>query len=208
MKKALIIILMLGLLTSLFACTGGSDKELSESSVSSEISDESSEVSADASDTESSTADDESGNNTELSESTDTESSEGAGDESSEAEGIDVNLLVGTWKRVATEAEGDLNDGGDCTITITGTSKDDLKVSYYDKAFPDTRFSDKSVTVIDRDSDGELPAGVWYAVIDHVGVFDTHYDFTVLENGQLQLCNSFEIDGAPAASYEIFEKAE
>lgn len=131
---------------------------------------------------------------------------ENTGTSGAESSGVDINMLIGTWKRVSTEVEGDVNDGGNCTITITGTSRDDLKISYNDKDFPETAFSDKPVTVIDRDPEGDLPGGSWYAVVDYVGVFDTYYDFTVLENGQLQLCNSFKVDGAPAVAFELFEK--
>ena len=124
-------------------------------------------------------------------------------DESSEAEGFDVSAIVGTWKRVATEVEGDVNDGGDCTLTVTGTSLDDLKVSYSDKEFPDNAFSDKAATVTEVDTE----IG-WRVIIDHVGKFETTYDFEITEDGKLWLANNFEIDGAPMVAYEIFEKAE
>ncbi len=204
MKKSLIIILSLCLFVLLVACAGGDDANSSESGdVSSEISSESSEASVETSDEDAASSEifDESASSTENSEeSIESDSGEETSDSS---EVFDVTTLVGTWKRVATEVEGDVNEGGNCTITITGTSRDDLKISYDDKEFPDAKFSDKNVTISERENETG-----WLATVDYVSARNTRYDFTILENGRLELCNSFEIDGAPAVAFEIFEKAE
>ena len=198
MKKAFIFIALACLVMSFVACSDGESVESSDiDAASSKVVNESSEISVAVSESESSTADEES------IESTVDESSEDMIDESSEAEGFDVSAIVGTWKRVATEVEGDVNDGGDCTLTVTGTGLDDLKVSYSDKEFPDNAFSDKAATVTEVDTE----IG-WRVIIDHVGKFETTYDFEIKEDGKLWLANNFEIDGAPMVAYEIFEKAE
>ena len=198
MKKAFIFIALACLVMSFVACSDGEGVESSEvGAASSKVVNESSETSVAVSESESSTADEESV------ESTVDESSEDIVDESSEAEGFDVSAIVGTWKRVATEVEGDVNDGGDCTLTVAGTGLDDLKVSYSDKEFPETAFSDKAATVTEVDTE----IG-WRVIIDHVGKFETTYDFEITEDGKLWLANNFEIDGAPMVAYEIFEKAE
>ena len=198
MKKAFIFIALACLVMSFVACSDGEGVESSEvGGASSEAVNESSEISVAVSESESSTADEESV------ESTVDESSEDMIDESSEAEGFDVSVIVGTWKRVATEVEGYVNDGGDCTLTVTGTGLDDLKVSYSDKEFPENAFSDKAATVTEVDTE----IG-WRVIIDHVGKFETTYDFEITEDGKLWLANNFEIDGAPMVAYEIFEKAE
>ena len=198
MKKAFIFIALACLVMSFVACSDGESVESSDiDAASSKVVNESSEISVAVSESESSTADEESV------ESTVDESSEDMVDESSEAEGFDVSAIVGTWKRVATEVEGDVNDGGDCTLTVTGTGLDDLKVSYSDKEFPDNAFSDKAATVTEVDTE----IG-WRVIIDHVGMFETTYDFEIDSDGKLWLANNFEIDGAPMVAYEIFEKAE
>ena len=198
MKKAFIFIALACLVMSFVACSDGEGVESSEvGAASSKVVNESSEISVAVSESESSVADEESV------ESTVDESSEDTIDESSEAEGFDVSAIVGTWKRVATELEGDVNDGGDCTLTVTGTGLDDLKVSYSDKEFPENAFSDKAATVTEVDTE----IG-WRVIIDHVGKFETTYDFEIKEDGKLWLANNFEIDGAPMVAYEIFEKAE
>ena len=198
MKKAFIFIALACLVMSFVACSDGESVESSDiDAASSKVVNESSEISVAVSESESSTADEESV------ESTVDESSEDMVDESSEAEGFDVSAIIGTWKRVATEVEGDVNDGGDCTLTVTGTGLDDLKVSYSDKEFPDNAFSDKAATVTEVDTE----IG-WRVIIDHVGKFETTYDFEIKEDGKLWLANNFEIDGAPMVAYEIFEKAE
>ena len=150
MKKAFIFIALACLVMSFVACSDGESVESSDiDAASSKVVNESSEISVAVSESESSTADEESVESTvdESSEDMIDESSEDMVDESSEAEGFDVSAIVGTWKRVATEVEGDVNDGGDCTLTVTGTGLDDLKVSYSDKEFPDNAFSDKAATV-------------------------------------------------------------
>jgi hypothetical protein len=198
MKKAFIFIALACLVMSFVACSDGEGVESSEvGAASSKVVNESSETSVAVSESESSTADEESV------ESAVDESSEDMIDESSEAEGFDVSAIVGTWKRVATEVEGDVNDGGDCTLTVTGTGLGDLKVSYSDKEFPENAFSDKAATVTEVDTE----IG-WRVIIDHVGKFETTYDFEITEDGKLWLANNFEIDGAPMVAYEIFEKAE
>ena len=206
MKKAFIFIALACLVMSFVACSDGEGVESSEvGGASSKVVNESSEISVAVSESESSTADEESVESTvdESSEDMVDESSEDMIDESSEAEGFDVSAIIGTWKRVATEVEGDVNDGGDCTLTVTGTGLDDLKVSYSDKEFPDNAFSDKAATVTEVDTE----IG-WRVIIDHVGKFETTYDFEITEDGKLWLANNFEIDGAPMVAYEIFEKAE
>ncbi|MBQ3231260.1 MAG: hypothetical protein IJB49_09635 [Clostridia bacterium] len=221
MKKVFVFIISACLLATLTACVGGEGGNSSDAeSVSSEISAESSQVqessqsteeSLEASELESSAVADDS--EAESSESSDNESSESGDNESSEssdaeAEAFDIAALIGTWKRVATEVEGETGDGGRCTLTISGTSKDDLKISYNDKDFPNTKFSNKPVNIVDSATDSELAEGEWYAVVDYVGAYDTTYEFELSEDGKLALCNSFEIDGAPAVSFEIFEKTE
>ena len=213
MKKVFVFIISACLLATLTACVGGEGGNSSDAeSVLSEISSESSQVqessqsteeSLEASESESSAVADQS--EAESSESDDNESSESS---DAEAEAFDIALLIGTWKRVATEVEGETGDGGRCTLTISGTSKDDLKISYNDKDFPNTKFSNKSVNIVDSATDSELAEGEWYAVVDYVGAYDTTYEFELSEDGKLALCNSFEIDGAPAVSFEIFEKTE
>lgn len=213
MKKVFVFIISACLLATLTACVGGEGGNSSDAeSVLSEISAESSQVqessqsteeSLEASELESSAVADES--EAESSESSDNESSESS---DAEAEAFNIALLIGTWKRVATEVEGETGDGGRCTLTISGTSKDDLKISYNDKDFPNTKFSNKPVNIVDSATDSELAEGEWYAVVDYVGAYDTTYEFELSEDGKLALCNSFEIDGAPAVSFEIFEKTE
>ena len=216
MKNAFILFIALCLIASFAAC---SDENVTASS---EAEATSSEAEATSSEAEATSSQAEATSSQAAQESSEAESNETA-DESNEsaesstaeseadeskAETFDASLLIGTWKRTATEAEGDTNDGGDCTITITGSGKDDLKISYYDKAFPDTKFSEKPITIVDSNTDSEIPEGSWRAVVDYVGAYDTKYDFEIAEDGTLVFCNSFEIDGAPMVSIEIFEKTE
>ena len=116
--------------------------------------------------------------------------------------------LIGKWDRIKTMTEGDETetDPNTCIIEINGTSKDDMKLSYTDKAFPQSNYSNKKLNF----SLGALPVytncgnDVWYADVNYVGEFDTTYAITLLEDGTLLLQNYFTVDGAPMVSYEWF----
>lgn len=207
MKKAFLFIITICLLIALVACAEDKDN-----TVSTESKAESEAVSQTISDESDGSVTDESGDDTSV-ESNDAsdivsdETSDDVSDDEPQKDEI-VEALVGIWKRIGTEVEGDIDDGGNCTITITGTSRDDLKISYDDKDFPDTRFSDKNVTIITLDADEGGQDGLWYAVVDYTGQFETTYDFTITEEGKLEFCNNFEVDGIPMCAFEIFEKTE
>lgn len=115
--------------------------------------------------------------------------------------------LVGTWKRVSTEVEGDINDGGDCTIVITGTNEENLKISYTNKEFPNTNYSDKEIILSEQKYFPEYGNGEWVACVNHFGPNDTTYCLAIFEDGKLKLRNDFVVDGALCYSYEIFERA-
>lgn len=202
MKKALIFLLTLCLLVSFAACAGGGDESSAVSTGSSEASSESSEVSAESSDASSDASNESSDLSSEASdESSDASSGDDeSSDESTDVEGFDVSELVGTWKRVSTEAEGDVNGGGSCTITIAGTCRDDLTISYKDNDFPETAFGNKPLAIVEDSGD-------WYAVVGYVGAYDTTYDLSIAEDGRLIFSSNFEIDGAPAGSIETFVRS-
>ncbi len=115
--------------------------------------------------------------------------------------------LVGTWKRISTEVEGDINDGGDCTIIITGTNEENLKITYTDKNHPDTNYSDKELILSEQKYFPEYGNGEWVACVYHFGPNDTTYCLAIFEDGKLKLRNDFVVDGALCYSYEIFERA-
>lgn len=116
--------------------------------------------------------------------------------------------LIGKWDRIKTMTEGDETETepNTCIIEINGTSKDDMKLSYTDKVFPQNNYSNKKLIF----SLGALPVytncgnDVWYADVNYVGKFDTTYAITLLEDGTLLLQNYFTVDGAPMVSYEWF----
>jgi len=209
MKKAFLFFIAICLLVGLAACTNENSKDAegkSEPEASSQaVSDESSEAITDESDDDTSVESNDASDD--ISDIVSDEASDEVSDDEPEKDEV-VEALVGVWKRIGTEVEGDINDGGNCTITITGTSRDDLKISYDDKDFPDTRFSDKNVEIITIDPDESGQEGLWYAVVDYTGQFDTTYDFTITEEGKLEFCNNFEFDGIPMCAFEIFEKTE
>ena len=212
MKKIILLFLSLFVLISCVACDGGEEAsgEAVESSVeSSEISeDEKSEVVSESESEVESEAVSES-ESSEVTEESNVESEAVSETESQPESNVPAPLdLVGTWKRVSTEVEGDVNDGGNCTIIISGTTEADLTVSYNDKDFPDTAYSDKALTITPESEDVGFGNGEWYAVVEYVGAYETSYRLILFEDGSLVLENSFMIDGMPMASFETFERAE
>ena len=112
--------------------------------------------------------------------------------------------MVGTWKRIRTEVQGDINSGGDCTIIIEGTGEDSLTISFTDNNLPDFNFSTKALTVVAEEMYTSCGNNQWLADIDHVGLFGTTYRITLLVDGILLLQNNFYFDGTPMVSYEFF----
>ena len=118
--------------------------------------------------------------------------------------------MVGTWKRVRTEFEGyeEEDTSGNCTIVITGETRDTLTISYTDRESSQSDYQNKALKV----EQGELYWGcgnsLWLAEVDHVGPWDTTYTVTLLEDGTLLLQNYWELDGAPAVSYSEFCRAD
>lgn len=115
---------------------------------------------------------------------------------------------LGRWERVCTEFEGYQEDSepGICFIEITGTSVEDLRISYTDGEFPDNNYYDKPLHV----SQGELYYNcgnpIWAAEVDHVGSYGTTYRLTVLRDGTLLVQNYWLMDGAPTVSYAWYRR--
>lgn len=209
MKKLILLFLSLFVLISCVACDGGEEasSEAAESSVASEA-EKSEAASESVSEIESEVVSE--SESSEVNEDSNVESeSESESEESQPESNVPAPLdMVGTWKRVSTEVEGYVNDGGNCTIIISGTTEDDLTVSYNDKEFPNTAYSDKALTITPEGEDVGFGNGQWYADVEYVGAFETRYRLILFEDGSLVLENFFMVDGAPMMSLETFEKAE
>ena len=117
--------------------------------------------------------------------------------------------LVGTWERIMTEVEGDGNEtpAGQVIITITGTGEADLQITYKDKEFPDSNYSQKAMTIVPDGDNMGFGDAAWIAEVDHVGNYGTTYALAIVD-GQLVIRNYFEVDGAPGVSYETFRRVD
>lgn len=117
--------------------------------------------------------------------------------------------LVGTWERILTEVEGYVNEtpAGQVIITITGTGEADLQITYKDKEFPDSNYSQKTMTIVPGGDNMGFSGAEWIAEVDHVGNYGTTYALAIVD-GQLVLRNYFEVDGAPGVSYETFRRVD
>ena len=114
--------------------------------------------------------------------------------------------LVGTWERILTEVEGDVNEtpAGQVIITITGTGEADLQITYKDKEFPDDNYSKKALTIVPGGDNMGFGDAAWIAEVDHVGNYGKTFALAIVD-GQLVIRNYFEVDGAPGVSYETFQ---
>ena len=117
--------------------------------------------------------------------------------------------LVGTWERILTEVEGYVNEtpAGQVIITITGTGEADLQITYKDKEFPDSNYSQKAMTIVPGGDNMGFSGAEWIAEVDHVGNYGTTYALAIVD-GQLVIRNYFEVDGAPGVSYETFQRVD
>lgn len=118
--------------------------------------------------------------------------------------------MVGTWKRVRTEFEGyeEEDTSGNCTIVITGETEDTLAISYTDRERPESNYQDKALDIRQGQIYWDCGNSLWMAEVDYVGPWDTTYTVTLLEDGTLLLQNYWEMDGAPAVSYEWYRRTE
>ena len=118
--------------------------------------------------------------------------------------------MVGTWERVRTEFESNVEEdtSGNCTIVIAGETQDTLTISYTDRESTQSNYQNKSLNI----EQGELYWGcgnsLWLAEVDHVGPWDTTYAVTLLPDGTLLLRNYWEMDGAPTVSYSEFRRVD
>ena len=117
--------------------------------------------------------------------------------------------LIGTWERILTEIEGDMTEtpAGQVTVKITGTTEDNLLISYQDREFPDDNYSDKALFIIPDGDNMGLGGAEWIAEVDHVGNYGKTFALAIVD-GQLVLRNYFEFDGAPGVSYETFQRVD
>lgn len=115
--------------------------------------------------------------------------------------------LVGTWERILTEVEGDVTEtpAGQVIVTITGTGEANLQITYKDKEFPDSNYSQKAMTIVPGGDNMGFSGAEWIAEVDHVGNYGTTYALAIVD-GQLVIRNYFEVDGAPGVSYETFQR--
>ena len=116
--------------------------------------------------------------------------------------------MVGTWKRVSVETEGDVNGGGNCTVVITGTSESNLKISYTDKNFPSENYSDKTIDLTEQKYFELFGNGDWCGVVNHFGPNDTTYCLALFEGDVLKIKSFFELDGTLASSIQVFERVK
>lgn len=114
--------------------------------------------------------------------------------------------MVGVWKRVSVELDGKKKDAGDCTIAITGTNEEDMRINYTDKATPDLNYSAKSLTVADQSAFPLFGNGVWVAAVEHIGPNDTTYCLALFDENTLKLQSYAIIDNKPVMGYEVFER--
>jgi len=118
--------------------------------------------------------------------------------------------MVGKWERTHTLVEGYEEESAPetCIITIKGDSEENLTITYADKEFPDSNYKNKPMNIDSRELYYDCGNDCWVADVDYVGRFDTTFALTLTEDDMLILQNYFLIDGAPAVSYEFFERVE
>lgn len=115
--------------------------------------------------------------------------------------------LVGTWERTQTEVEEYVEEtpAGQVTVQITGSSEDNLLISYQDKEFPDDDYSDKALFIIPNGDLWWYGDVEWFAQVNHTGNFGQTFTMAIVDD-MLVIQNYFEVDGAPCVSYETFRR--
>ena len=113
--------------------------------------------------------------------------------------------MVGRWERIQTEVDGSVEEtpAGQVTITITGATEAELKITYTNQEFPENSYKNKAMSIVtDGDTMG-FGHTKWIAQVEHVGSFGQTFALAIVED-MLVLRNDFVVDGAPGVSYETF----
>ena len=120
--------------------------------------------------------------------------------------GYDHTALAATWVRTGTEVEGDVQSGGDCTVVITAAGDGTYRITYTDRDFPDSNYSDKTVQILEQPLYEGCGNDRWMATIDHVSQPNITHALTIRDDCTLIIQNSFSFDGMPMVSYEYFTR--
>ena len=120
--------------------------------------------------------------------------------------GYDHSALAATWVRTGTEAEGDVNTGGNCTVVITAADDGTYRITYTDQDFPESNYADKAVQILDQSLYEGCGNDRWMGTVDHVSQPNITHALTIRDNCMLIIQNSFSIDGMPMVSYEYFTR--
>ena len=117
--------------------------------------------------------------------------------------------MLGQWELVWTEVEGDRNEAepGICSIEIQMSASSGLLLSYTSREFPNNNFENELLIFDNREMYYGCGNDAWVGDLDYVGPWDTTYTFTLTVDDVLIKQNYFQLDGAPAVSYEYFRRA-
>ena len=118
--------------------------------------------------------------------------------------------MVGTWTMTGEglEVETDPVSAGRGTLVITGSTAMDMTATYTDIEVPEDNFSDKQLLVWAGALYPDCSNSAWAADVDYVGVDDTTFALTLLDDGTLMMQVSFQLDGSPVVSYRAFTRAQ
>lgn len=118
--------------------------------------------------------------------------------------------MAGTWTMTGegVDVETDPVSQGRGTLVITGSTAMDMTATYTDIEVPEDSFSDKALLVWAGALYPDCSNSAWAADVDYVGVDDTTFVLTLLDNGTLMMQVTFPLDGASVVSYRTFTRAE
>jgi len=115
--------------------------------------------------------------------------------------------LVGTWKFLYTEIEGEQVYEGNSILTVQGAAPDELTVTYRDPNFPGEDFADKALSLEQEPVFPGCGNEQWRMAVDLMGaVGNTRYTLTLLPDGKLMLQFRFTVEDMPMVSYQFFTK--
>lgn len=117
--------------------------------------------------------------------------------------------MVGTWELAWTEVEGDVNAAtpGDKVIVIGYMGSDtEYVITFTDNILPENGFRKKQLVV----RAGEMYPGCgnseWLAEVDHVGLYDSLYAVTLLDDGMLLMQDYWEFEDMAMVSYGWYRR--
>jgi hypothetical protein len=116
----------------------------------------------------------------------------------------DVDDALGSWVRIYTMVEDDIQENDQCSVVIYGSEEDGYWIWLEDSERPEWGLEDVQLFITPAEDEGWLEGCQWVGLVDNDELFTRRIALT--ENGELVIQYYWETEGAPMVSYSYFKR--